>query len=53
MPSLPGGAVKGFHEGGAMKGGLCEGGAMMEPPSPVGQQVGGMHPTGMHSCSVL
>ena len=34
MPSLPRGAVKGFHEGGAMKEGLCEGVAMMEPPPP-------------------
>ena len=34
MPSLAGGAVKGFHEEGAMKGGLCEGGAMMDPPPP-------------------
>ena len=50
VSSLAGGSVKGSseREGGAVKGCHKRSGVMKEPHL-LGQQGGGMHPTGMHS----
>ena len=45
VPSLAGG----FSEESAVKVGAMKGGYHEGPPPPIDEQVGGTHPTGMHS----